>query len=401
MSKGKGEVMFKDVIRLVRWTFVLLVLVSLIPNIHPSSPEESGIYSDIYLFTTISLLIGLSILILFYYGGTLLGNPRITAWAKNEIVYLLTMALVVYVIFGITSYLSSLDMSDVLSLGVTNRSVSATGGILPTAEEYLIRTAEDCKKILTELQYNYGVAAVRVSLSKYGCKVDDVFIDMSDRPFAQRAAHEFLGTQRCLYTFVGGASTSWAVYPGDSLRMQVYMQLMNMVTTSLLNVLALLILLKFVTRGFVPLLLPLGVLIGAIPFMRRLGGTLIAISVGFNLFFPLCLAIVNVLWTPVYQEVTDVSEWNVLKLREDLEPPVDPTNIGDIIRDIFSGNVVFWDEVPDYTRSLGEFIQGTVAVLVSAVFMTYLALAITISAISSMAKAFGGEVDLTKVMELL
>ena len=382
-----------------------------------SSPVYSAVdLSGVFPVTVISLFLGLAIIIILYYIGSFMMNPRITAWAKQEFAYMILMGIVVIFITGIINFFNSIPAADVLSFGVYNHSITGSPSetIYETSQDYLDRIADDSMDIISELQYNLGVGYVRVSLSKYGCKSDELATEFStDRPATQVFIRNLLSGglpipgfttgAGCVLTFAGGSATSWADYQGDYMRINIYTMLLNTATVSLINTIIMKYFLVYANSRFITFMLPAGLLVGSIPFMRKVGGVMIAIAIGFLIILPLSYTLINYLWLPVYNSEISIIHEDVLSLRNSLEPSggLDFSNIWGVIDSILNGDVLHWADVPTYPRGIYEFITGTTAVFVSAVFMTYLALAITIAGISSIAKTFGGEISMSKMMQML
>ena len=366
---------------LARGMLAVFILLSVFSSINYALAPSIGLsdFSEILPVTVVSLMIGLGILVMVYYIGTMLGNPRVVAWAKSELVYMVMVALVVFFIIGVIDFFTSQAAVNLMCFGVYGGSAgTCTGGvdnIYATSFSYLGTVATDSMTAMHQLQYDIGVTNVRASLSSYGCKTDEAGVWPSS-PF------------RCVMVFAGGSATSWSDYSGDYAKLSIYTMLLNTTTIALVNSIVMMLFLHYAWTTFVQFLLPAGLLIGAIPYMRKLGGVLISIAIGFLVLLPLIFSIIYFLWMPVYN--AHPIEKDVLTLKGDLEP--DWSHIT---------NVLDWAWVPDTQYDIPGFINITAALFVSAVFMTYLALALTIAGIASISKTFGGDVDLSKMMQML
>lgn len=184
-----------------------------------------------------------------YMVGVTLGNPGLTARAKNEIYQVVATLCMLALAVGFVGFACTADLS---GFGVS-------GTIYSAAEAYLSWLASRSMHVLERMMY---LAETWGFLGSIGMGLTISGIGFSFNPFSG-----LFGLVNILNVFVSTA-------------------LILSLTTA-----AQYVVFKFALEGFLGYLLPVGLVCRCFPFTRDFGGALIALSIGFSLFYPFLFAV--------------------------------------------------------------------------------------------------------------
>ncbi|MBM3229876.1 hypothetical protein FJZ26_05570, partial [Candidatus Parvarchaeota archaeon] len=238
-------------------------------------------------------LIGITItgifIALMYMLGETLSNPRLLVWSKTEVVQVFFSGILVILI------VTSLDLTCKLNVGaliqVSNltaaqgagvlgiTSVSESTSLMDAAKNYTAFVRWFDHKAMVQIRYNMALIELRAGKSRWECGSDTG------------------GVIACL---IGGAGQSFSEYSGEYSVLSIFGALLNATTASYLSAMFIQFTLHFVTDGLFAIFLPLGIVLRSIPFMRGLGGVLIALTLSMYIFYPLLLFVNALIWLPSY-----------------------------------------------------------------------------------------------------
>jgi len=210
--------------------------------------DLSGWASSWYALSAIGIVVSGFVIGIAYMIGVWLGNPGLTARAKNEIYQTLATLFILACAVGFAAFACNADLS---GLGVS-------GTVYGAAESYISWIASKSMHALERMIYLAKVWGIFGSIGM-GISISGMGISFS--PFSG-----FFGL----------------------------VNILNLLMSTLLilsfTVAAQYVVLKFAIEGFIGYLLPAGLVCRCFPFTRDFGGALIALSVGFALFYPFLFA---------------------------------------------------------------------------------------------------------------
>ncbi|MEM4389377.1 MAG: hypothetical protein QXG98_01825 [Candidatus Micrarchaeia archaeon] len=202
-----------------------------------------------YTVAAIGIVASGAVIGLVYMIGVTLGNPGLTARAKNEIYQVVATLCMLALAVGFVGFACTADLS---GFGVS-------GTIYSAAEAYLSWLASRSMYVLERMMHLAGTWGF---LGSIGMGITISGIGFSFNPFSG-----LFGLVNILNIFMSTA-------------------LILSLTTA-----AQYVVFKFALEGFLGYLLPVGLVCRCFPFTRDFGGALIALSVGFSLFYPFLFAV--------------------------------------------------------------------------------------------------------------
>lgn len=228
-----------------------------------------------------SVIIGLSFML-----GNLIHNPKLTLWAKTEVVQLFISIVSVAVIFqgvGVFCSINMVDVHDLFGLG-TLTTGQATFSIYSAAEGYLVDSGTYIHVVLNSARYHLGAYNLLETFSRYLCMGDE-----------SGAISGFMNIIFCLFgnflSIGGGTGTSVSPDSGHALAAPALTVAFNSLQFSFLSSLNFLFILKYIYSGFVLFFLPLGIFLRSVPYLRTLGSLLISVAFCFLTVYPTVLAV--------------------------------------------------------------------------------------------------------------
>lgn len=248
----------------------------------------------LYSLSLLSLGITLVVIAVAYALGQVLSNPQFNVWAKTEIFQVfVTFFFVILVLFLSDSLchfeygsLAGLAPEEMNPLGASNPYAYANPEILPednvinASGKYLANVANFIKTEMRAARSLYGVAEEASRYSRTPCMPAITF---------------------CLY---GTSGYTARPFSGMSSWVQVLGFSLYTDTASYLTVLIQMGFLAFISGGGIMSYLPLSIIFRSLPFMRQLGGGLLAICIALFLVYPGLLVAESLFWNP-YQMIGD------------------------------------------------------------------------------------------------
>ncbi len=299
-----------------------------------------------------------------------IANPKLSVWAKTEAVQLALSLLTVFMLaFGMGAF-CSIRMDEVASLfSLTSGQISlydAAGAYLADAAHFSLEAAQ-------VVRYHLEAYSILAALSGFECEFGGIgclfgYSGMSVQPLGGYGVH-----QAALSTFLSSALVS---------------------DITALNFLFILL---FVYKGFVLFFLPMGIFVRSMPYLRSFGALLIAVSLSFLMVYPLLLAMFY-LMEPVL-----------------LAPPLDPAAYDESVFEEHGGthfsaeaatagaDAVAEDFFPDEPH-LGDpvgAIRFAACAFIAAVFLPTAALIATLASVSYIARLYGEEIDLGRIVQMV
>lgn len=204
-----------------------------------------------------------AVLALAYMLGESLSHPRLIDWAKTEML----QAVMGVVLFLLVVWLVFLECH-------VSFAPFVPGPLMQGAQNYVDWGVAQTHLSIVMLRYDMGALNLRATHTNYDTVVPGI----------------------------GGNGFSYSDYAGDWGTSGTLGMLLNLNTTFLLSLLFLKFSLLFFTAnsGLFVFLVPLGLILRSAPFMRGVGGALVAIGVGFFIGYPILLALLGSVLPPIY-----------------------------------------------------------------------------------------------------
>ncbi|MCC7552133.1 hypothetical protein KO317_00520 [Candidatus Micrarchaeota archaeon] len=356
--------------------FTLFVL--LFSNLSASCGFVCDIVVDEFLLPTfVAVFLTLGFISIIYMIGKITENPRLNVWAQAELGQaILTVIIAVFILGGITWFCTE-GSGVAISAGMYSGGSPYSGNMYDISCSYLSNIAEYSNDVMSLIRYNIAVGNIRASLNEFGCKGDELHVN----PYG------------CAMAFLGGPATSWNAHASNYNYVSLFNTSLNIATICFFNSLFLLYLLQYISSGFLYILLPAGIIIRAIPFLRGLGGALIAIIVGLFLFLPFMLTIEAMIWGPIMQN------WHssmIFPDERDIQNDIWPVSLEGIV------DIMDWNTVDDFSHNnLIDIFKSTTHIFLAGVFLPYLGFIGVVLVTKDFSKLLGEEVDISKLTQLI
>jgi hypothetical protein len=343
-----------------------------------------------------------------YMAGTALSNPKLTLWAKTELVQLgVSIASVAIILFAVNAFciIDMKEIADMFGLSGSHASIN----VYDAAKEYLKGAALYSHNALTVARYHLEGYTVLSYFNAFIC----------DFPIGRIG----LG---CLFGYAGDTQQPFGGYGADIAAMNVFFNGMIMAHFTALNFLFILL---FIYKGFVFLFLPLGIFLRALPFMRPVGSVLIAIALSFLTVYPFTLGVFYLMGDVLLDRGTGFAPPGIDMSKYDESIYPDSTNaasqmgvstggeavakcnyfgtdrgscIGYATANEFGlGGVLKMDQSYFGRENPVGAIGFAANAFIAAIFFPTVALLTAIASVSYMARLMGEEIDLSRITQLV
>jgi hypothetical protein len=213
-------------------------------------------------------------------------------------------------------------------------------------------------------------------------------------------------------------------YSGDYTTNGSLSMILNMNTMFLLSTMFLYFSLLFFTYsgGLFIILVPIGLVLRLVPFMRGFGGALVALGVGLYVMYPMMLAMMGMVVPPLYEGV-GVEASKLVKMHvwhgtlyartfEAQQCGSDTAGIHNCLQDVFgeeqamTGNSIFdyYDRVPDVMNvddKLYAYYELTALNFLRTTLLPLAGLLVIGGFVRDLSAIFGEEVDTSKLVQLI
>ncbi|MEM4626284.1 MAG: hypothetical protein QXF70_02560 [Candidatus Bilamarchaeaceae archaeon] len=333
------------------------------------------IYNSILPLAGFAALITIIAIVIAYYIGTFIDNPKVTVWAKTEIVQVFISVLAVIIIIAGMQSFCAIDSGAIKEIVGSKNNIK--GNIFDEAESYLVNTTS---------YGHYAMGVTRYYLSAYA-----IFI------YRYTFSCDVWGLG-CLFGGSGTSYSSLANYGGKygSLNMLFGSTVLYFLTSA-----NMLFILLFTYKGFILFFLPLAIIIRSLPYLRSLGSVLIAICISFFLVYPLVLSVFSV--------ATDNLFYNPIFLKEEkfesksgLSELFYGSVLGTVGTSVYTNDNVLKEDL--FVNGKDDYIE-VLKIIATAFVISFvlpsLALAITLASIRYFGRLYGEDVDLSRLSQLV
>lgn len=354
----------------------------------------SGKFNDfltgtILPITAYATIATMTLIAVSYAVGNLLSNPKFTLWSKTEIVQLFVSVASTLFIAMIVGTFCAADVAEIGGLfGITTDSAN----IYESAKDYLLGAGIYSHNAITVIRYQLEGYTVVSYFNALEC----------DYP---------VGGGVGLGCFYGQGSNNLQPLGGYSASLAALNFAFNSAIMSHFTVMNFAFILLFVYRGFAFLLLPLGVFMRSMPYMRPFGSLMISVAFSFLLVYPLMLAVFGLMGDTILDSANGYVPEGISM--SDYDESVFPDSVGSSAEmgASVSGPDYVWATYfnTPYPESPGDMdvtqvIAGVgfaATAFIAAVFFPTIALLATIASVAYLARLYGDEIDLSRLTQLV
>ncbi len=339
--------------------------------------DFSGVYGlSAYAAVLAGIIIGGS-----YMVGQAISNPKVTVWAKTEAVQLFASFVSLLFLGVIMSTFCTIQMGDIAAIfeDVDYGGVP-TYSIYQGAENYLKGAAVFSHNALTVIRYHLEGFTVLAHVGKFEC-------DLATGPIGWGCYFGYSGEN--ISPFGGYGAINGALTVAFNSTLMSYMVALNY-----------LFILRYVYYGFVLFLMPIGIFTRSLPFLRTFGSVLIATALSFMLVYPLMLASFDLVSSVLIDSPTYMYQDVSLEkyLDESIYPETSTTaaSIG-----MMFDETALKDRYDLHESNVPHVIMFGAQAFIAAFFLPSLALLATIATIAYLARIYGEEIDLSRIMQMV
>ncbi len=315
--------------------------------------------TSIYPSAAIASLATAALIGVTYMVSQMIQNPRLSTWAKTEAPQLITstvFAFLVVFLIQTTCVMKVDSVSSIVDLAQV-QGVDLTLPLLDGSAAYVKNVASFAHNATVNTRYYLGTINLLESQSIWKCPL------------------------WCFFS-QGGTGTSYMPGSGASYMTAGFMVAFNVALMGYMNALMHLYFLGYIQSGFFLFLLPLGIMLRALPYMRQVGSLLLAVVFGFFVVYPLILAS---FYVGVEPPVLEAKDENAL---------ADTGGVGGWL----SGSV----GLPSVgSNEMMDTLGNASSAFLYSVFVLTLAILATAAAIAYFARLMGEEVDLSRIIQMV
>jgi hypothetical protein len=327
--------------------------------------------------SAIATFVSAMIVVFSYYIGQIISNPKVSVWAKSEVVQLLVSAAsVIFILISVNTF-CAIDMSDVASIFEISGVPSGTD-VYTGAQNYLNDTLTFTHDGLVVVRYHLQAYTILSHLSAFSCDMKTGTIGWG-----------------CLFSYSGTSGQPLGAYSSSMGALNLFF---NSSLVAYITTLNFLFILLIIFKGFVLFLLPFGIFVRSLPYLRSLGSLLIAVALSFMIVYPLILSIFGLMSGVLLDAPPGLASYmNEKKF---------PNNGGAMgAAQSLGGSIAgAWIYEEIYFPS-GSNVPGAIAfaayAFIAGVFFPTAALIATIATINYLARLYGEEIDLSRIIQMV
>jgi len=349
---------------------------------------DSFLYTQAMPVAGVSAVATLSLIVLVMMFGKATSNPKLSEWSKTEIVQLpMTIASIIMIVLVMDSF-CAIDFNSVRAIfgkapveppkPVLGFPVSTYTNVYDAAESYLFQGAKFSHQALVVARYHHEVYNILVMRSAYLCDWWCIF---------------------------GQSGTTVQALSGYSGRLNLMGMLFNSDLAAYLSDLNSLFILTLVRSGMLVMLLPIGIFLRSMPFMRTFGSVFIAVAMSFMLVYPATLAIFSMMDGIFSSPLKNAPQNCGMDLDAYFQ---DESRIYNDEKgyNLDSGVLLHDDELLRHYLPCGrdypiETAEYAAYAFIAGVFIPTIALLSAAASVRFIARFYGEEIDLSKIVQMV
>ena len=331
----------------------------------------------IYPVTGLALMVTLMFIAIAYAAGKFFRNPRFEVWSKVEIYQVfITVFLVIVIAWGadFVGGEHAFQYGELRLLAPTfteyeHPPITDTDSIRTTSTKYIDNMLFYAGEQLEASRNIYGSGERENRYQRSYCQPQIFLCLFGSNGFNMRAT--------------GGAS-AWL----QVANLTMYTDIVSYITLLVQkNLLAFIFL-----GGGLGLYLPIAIILRSLPFLRPLGGGLIAICVSLFLVFPMLLFIESIFWNPA--DMLSESEW------EEVFSTGPNQEVSEDEFDAVPTTKPSGSEYP-YVEKFRYILKGAAAMFISSSFLFTLNILAVAASAREFGRLLGQEVEMTRLLQVV
>jgi hypothetical protein len=343
------------------------------------TPFSNFFNGTILPIVALSTIVTATIIALTFMASRLLSNPKLSLWAKTEIVQLFISVGTIFIITTAVSAFCAIDMAEVNSFFLSNSVPSMN--VYDSAFTYISNAVLYTHNAVKVVRYHLEGYTVLTYFNAFQCDFTVGRVGLG-----------------CLFGYSGENVQPFGGYGAVTAALNMAF---NSVLVAHFTALNFMFILLFVYRGFVFLFLPMGVFLRAMPYMRSFGSLLVALALSFLLVYPFMLAVFNLMSEKLLDSGTGFAPTDITMSNYDESIFPNSEGGGELV-DSTAGEDYVYNK---YFGSGKDNVNGALAfaayAFIAGVFFPTLALLATMASVSYMARLYGEEIDLSRITQLV
>ncbi len=347
------------------------------------APFTNFFNGTILPIVALSSIVTATIIALTFMASRLLSNPKLSLWAKTEIVQLFISVGTVFILTTTVSTFCNIDMAEVNGFFFESNPVPSMN-IFDSAFTYISNSVLYTHNAIKVIRYHLEGYTVLTYFNEFQCDFSTGRIGWG-----------------CLFGYSGANMQPFGGYGAVTAALNMAF---NSALISHFTALNFMFILMFVYRGFVFMFLPMGVFLRAMPYLRSFGSLLIALALSFLLVYPFMLAVFNLMSAKLLDSGTGFAPSDIVlsDYNEDVYPGAEG---GGELVDSTAGEGYVYSKYFEPNGTNIDNVNGSLAfaayAFIAGVFFPSLALLATMASVSYMARLYGEEIDLSRITQLV
>jgi hypothetical protein len=380
----------------MRKPITLLSLVFLLlPALHAAgevcSEEFTGmINGPILQICAIASVAAIMLVVFGYFLGQVTSNPKVSVWAKSEILQvLMSVASIILLIFLVNSF-CAINMADVASIFGLTAAPAYSGSVYSAAQAYLTNTLIFSHDALTVIRYHLEAYTVLSQVSAFVC-------DMKSDPISVFGMFSIPAIGwGCFFSYSGQQGMPLGAYSSAMGALNLFF---NSTLVAYITTLNFLFILMYIYKGFVLFLLPFAIFMRSLPYMRSFGSLLLAVALSFMIIYPLMLAVLGMMADVLLKAPPNVDQFK----SEGVFPDnTGATALGNAAAATLSSGSQYFENL--YFKN-GDNVAGAIAfaayAFIAGVFLPTAALLAAVASVNYLARIYGEEIDLSRILQMV
>ena len=249
---------------------VSLLAIAILASLANPASADTGVcasssFDSVMGLAALATISTAAVIVLCYMFGEFFQNARMLTWAKSEVLQVFMSLVIVVVILGLSGTFCNLQIGDVGSTFTGLPAIYANfanANMCNASSIYLENMMAISDSNLRSLRYSLGSYEIRTTFRSMNCNAE---------------------------CWVALVSFDTSDYSGESALIAVTNNLLSTATVSYFTSVFQYFTLQYIYQGLFLSFLPLAIVIRSMPFMRQLGGGLVAIFVSLFILYPLLL----------------------------------------------------------------------------------------------------------------
>jgi hypothetical protein len=323
--------------------------------------------------------------------GRVLNNPKLTLWAKTEVVQLgVSLGTIFMITFSVNTF-CAINLAEIANIF----GIPAVGSvnIYDGALAYMKDATLYSHNAVNVVRYHLQAYTIMSFLNAFICDFATGSIGWG-----------------CFFGYGGDNQQPLGGFGAQTAALNVAFNSAIMSHFSALNFLFILL---FVYRGFVFLFLPLGLFLRAMPYLRGLGSLFISLALSFLLVYPFMLSIFYLMGDVLVDRANSYNAMPIALSHYNEQPFPDRENGADqffavstcgegYVKSCYLNtggcNCFGSTDIKDNTPGAIAFVAYA---FIAAVFFPTIALLATIASVVYVSRLFGEEIDLSRITQLV